>query len=814
MRSFVWLALSVFTTLAIPADAGVILDRSAEAVILENSLVRVELRKDANFQPTVLMDKRNSAASCIDDVGYSGWDVACADWMTSAISDWEVRIRTHRTEEMVWCETTLVKETSGTMPSRLALRTTVRGNSPAVRFDFQATFQPEHVHTLGLRIQMTGYKRAEWKTPWGESTLELVGRKNRFHPLLGFVNGIAFAGKSGEPRGGLLLLHNTAWSNVFPTLREKPTFARYKHPTLTSPARCSITLLPFADSAALAAQMDTFGRPTGVALPGAQSRPVSARPQRHRVPSREDRKRGLIAFPVAPFTTVLPDTQPPQESVGTALRMRACAGEFEPASFAVRALEPLRGVSVKTSNLICGDSMIPAEAIETHVVKVWRQAGPPAVADATLGAGQIVPELLVKNDLVELAGSRPEVRLTGPVETSIAAAHTKQFWLTVRVPQKLTAGRYRGHVTVTVRERAPTLIPFEVEVLPFTLAPSRKKQGIWFKAERRPTQREYVEPEIYRKLLNDVRSHGIQFVTIRGRGMSIAEDALQIHHAAGMGGMAIWSSWFPSSVSEFGPLREALETLAKKNGYDRLYFQASDEPNNDELIVRALDHFTKIKAAGGRTFCNIMPEYALRLGEQLDVPCVGYANFFGSLERPEPVSKTSSQALTRLLRTHDDVWYYWQCRVEDPRINRLLFGFLLMKSPATGAMPYTYSTLEVEQPFDDWSALQQGQVSRAGGGAVYHTRNGTLSTIQWEAAREGIDDARYVSTLESLIDKASLKPQLANQTTQARKVLAAVYGRLPSHLYKTVNEVSPEVLDTMRSQIIAAILKLRGALID
>lgn len=814
MRSLAWLALSIFTALALPADAGVTLNRSADAVVLENSLVRVELRKDVNFQPAVLIDKRNPAASYIDDVGYSAWDVARADWMTSAISDWEVQMRTHRTEELVWCETILIKQTSGTKPSRLALRTTVRANSPAVRFDFQATFQPDHVHTLGLRIQMSGYKRAEWKTPWGESTLELVGRKNRFHPLLGFVNGIAFTRKSGEPRGGLLLLHNTAWSNVFPTLREKPAFARYKHPTLTSPARCSVTLLPFADPATLSANMDKFGRPAGVALPGSHPRPASASPQRHRAPSPEDRKRGLIAFPVTPFTTVLPDTQPPRESAGTALQMRACAGELEPASFAVRALEPLHGVSVTTSNLICGDSMIPAEAIETHVVKVWRQAGPPTVADATLGAGQLVPELLVKNDLVELAGSRPDVRLTGPVETSIAAARTKQFWLTVRVPQRLPAGRYRGHVKVTVRERDPTSIPFEVEVLPFALAPSRKKQGIWFKAERRPTQREYVEPAIYRKLLNDVRAHGIQFVTIRGRGMSIAEDALQIHRAAGMGGMAIWSSWFPSTVSDFGPLREALETVAKNNGYERLYFQAADEPNNDELIVRALDHFTKIKAAGGRTFCNIMPEYAVRLGDQLDVPCVGYANFFGSLERPEPVSKPSSEALTKLLQTHEDVWYYWQCRVEDPRINRLLFGFLLMKSPATGAMPYTYSTLEVEQPFDDWSALQQGQVSRAGGGAVYHTRNGTLSTIQWEAAREGIDDARYVSTLESLIDKASSNPQLANQTTQARQVLAAVYGRLPSHLYKTVNEVSPEVLDTMRAQVIAAILKLRGALVD
>ena len=166
-------------------------------------------------------------------------------------------------------------------------------------------------------------------------------------------------------------------------------------------------------------------------------------------------------------------------------------------------------------------------------------------------------------------------------------------------------------------------------------------------------------------------------------------------------------------------------------------------------------------------------------------------------------------ALASLLKTHDDVWYYWQCRVEDPRINRLLFGFLLMKSPATGAMPYTYGTLEAEDPFNDWSALQRGQLSRAGGGAVYHVRDGSLPTIQWEAAREGVDDARYVSTLEGLIDQARLDPGLSAAVARANKTLKTVYSRLPDHLYDTMATVSPGVLDEMRSEIINEILRLR-----
>lgn len=802
--------LCLITVVALdgPAIAGVTLSRTDDIVVLENAPVRVELRREDNFQPSVLIDKTNPQQSLVDNVGFLAWDVQGGDWTTSATCDWEVTVETHQDERTAWCETTLLRQLPKTKPSRLRLRTTIRADSPAVEFAFHARFQPEHIHSLGLRIQASGYKQAEWTTAWGTSKLELVGRKNRFHALLGFRNGLVLTRRNEESRSGLLLFHNTAWNSAFPTLREKPTFVRYKHATLTSPAQCRITLVPFSGEASLSAGTKKWGRPAGVELLGTRPRATLSRQPANSPLTPAGKERGFVAFPVAPFETVLPDSLPSADSVGGTMRIRACAGEFEPASFAIRAVKPLRDVTLITSDLVFDDNRIPADAIDAHVVNVWMQAGPATMADAALGAGQLVPELLLKDDRVELTGARPEVRLTGPVNTELDPDSTKQFWLTVRVPDKAPAGRYRGDVAVTTRDTAPLKMPLEVEVLPFSLSPSRKKQGIWFKAERRPDQREYVEPDVYLRLLEDVRTHGMQFVTIRGRNMRIAEDVLKIHQSAGMSGMTIWSSWFPSSVSDFGPLRDNLEQATRKHGYERLYFQAADEPNSDEQIARAITYFGKVKAAGGRTFCNIMPEYALRLGDRLDIPCVGYANFFGSLERPEPVPKQASEALATLLKSHNDVWYYWQCRVEDPRINRLLFGFLLMKSPAAGAMPYTYSTLEAEQPFDDWSALQRGQISRSGGGAVYHTRAGSLPTIQWEAAREGVDDARYVTTLEILIREARQDERFAAAADQAEQTLESVYARLPAHLYETMSNVSPHDLQSMRSQVISSILKL------
>ncbi|MED5402050.1 MAG: hypothetical protein VX669_16805, partial [Planctomycetota bacterium] len=104
------------------------------------------------------------------------------------------------------------------------------------------------------------------------------------------------------------------------------------------------------------------------------------------------------------------------------------------------------------------------------------------------------------------------------------------------------------------------------------------------------------------------------------------------------------------------------------------------------------------------------------------------------------------------------------------------------------------------------------QLSRAGGGAVYHVRDGSLPTIQWEAAREGVDDARYVSTLEALVDQARLDPGLSAAVARAGKTLETVYSRLPDHLYDTMATVSPGVLDDLRSEIINEILRLRRSM--
>ena len=68
-----WFALAAVAVLSSPVTAGVVLTRSDKAVVLENELVRVELHRDRNFHPSILVDRRNPKASLVDEIGFIAW---------------------------------------------------------------------------------------------------------------------------------------------------------------------------------------------------------------------------------------------------------------------------------------------------------------------------------------------------------------------------------------------------------------------------------------------------------------------------------------------------------------------------------------------------------------------------------------------------------------------------------------------------------------------------------------------------------------------------------------------------------------------
>jgi hypothetical protein len=84
---------------------------------------------------------------------------------------------------------------------------------------------------------------------------------------------------------------------------------------------------------------------------------------------------------------------------------------------------------------------------------------------------------------------------------------------------------------------------------------------------------------------------------------------------------------------------------------------------------------------------------------------------------------------------------------------------------------------------------------------VYPSANGVIDTVQWEGYREGVDDVRYLATLEKLISE-----KINSSVPEARA--AAVKARDYLNRLKDA-DLGMRDLDAVRLEIIQHILNLQ-----
>lgn len=104
------------------------------------------------------------------------------------------------------------------------------------------------------------------------------------------------------------------------------------------------------------------------------------------------------------------------------------------------------------------------------------------------------------------------------------------------------------------------------------------------------------------------------------------------------------------------------------------------------------------------------------------------------------------------------LWTY-ECALSptDALTCRYNFGYWLWRCGATGAAFWAYCDGSAKDrfmlPLKDWTEYDPSALYRFD--FVWCVPDGPIPSIGWEAAREGIDDFRYLRTLENLIDRAS-----------------------------------------------------------
>lgn len=443
----------------------------------------------------------------------------------------------------------------------------------------------------------------------------------------------------------------------------------------------------------------------------------------------------LVFSPPSLFEPILPTSLPAAASNLTMLPILACADQTQAATFCIYSQKALQNVTVTLPKDLQGIGHTLGRAnVNVHVIKVWNQSGAGPLQDsATAGP---VPELLVKDDRVPLTGLAPAVRLTGAPITDIPADTTKQFWITVSVPRGTVPGHYVGNLSVSGRGLPAFPVRLDLNVLPLRLQNPAKQYGINLRSRLDPAPpllpatdgrafvTDFVSKPILDQQLADINAHGFRFATLYDSPDTLA-DAAAAYKSFGFGEPFLyWGNATPDAV-------EAIRTAANLQPF----YYALDPGHLTDAQARLADFGKK----DWKTSAYI--------ASQADIDAlqgsVGLA--LDSYDSPYAQSLLRSKG-KRTSGTRD--WWYWPAADEDPRANRLNAGYFLWRANLYGAFVPEYQASFGADPYDETSAGAPSSLAAYRPRMLtYPAQDGVIDTLQWEAAREGVNDVRYLTSM-------------------------------------------------------------------
>lgn len=469
-----------------------------------------------------------------------------------------------------------------------------------------------------------------------------------------------------------------------------------------------------------------------------------------------EKERGYLLFQRPLTESVYPNTRPLPHERLEALVAFATPGEFEPVTFALYPVRPLRNLKVRVSPLKSPAGEIPADRIDVRLAAYWNVGYP---SYTTVTTYRRTPELL----------ERVTVH-------SSPAGECQRYWLTIHVPDDAKGGLYRGTVAVWDDGFGRAVeIPLALRVLGFRLQKDpRKHFSVYFYTRNKVLYKGRDEAFIRRAADKDYQAmvdFGLDMLPTLylgcedGKRITLADAGeLERMLAAGLKGPApvtadnaigrIYrdttpggkheSHWRvnpmppPAFYERVTELFRAFEAERKAKGWPAFVCCPIDEVDASckEFGVKV---YAALKAAGIRTYATKDPAGAdaADYAPYLDVWC--------SQPYSVPFDRIVSQ-------TRYEYWCYPNhnaCEIKDRRTmckgGRMTYGFGLWHSGYTTLIPWHWSWPSDPDPFD----YLRGRYS--GCGQRVDDEGEVIPAVYWSCFREGYDDARYIYTLQQAI---------------------------------------------------------------
>jgi hypothetical protein len=477
-----------------------------------------------------------------------------------------------------------------------------------------------------------------------------------------------------------------------------------------------------------------------------------------------------VVFPADYTEQIVPAYIPARTAIGKPLTGFATPGEFEPGTLCVSAQEELGNVAVELSDFVGekGQSRIARENVSVGVVRCWPQR---VSGSGGTGEYRVVPEMI-----------EPPVGRACRVQ----AGQVKQWWLTVHVPHDTPAGRYRMSLTVRPEKAPPTVLEWRLLVLPFSLSrPADKHWGAllggfpWAGALEGPERRgRNVPAEVDRLTRADVADygdHGFDLVLMNyyfdvkenpdgtfTYGLSTLPQDLEYLRPLGSsapmvicfeytcrdleyrfaepGKKHVPGTFSPKARQAIVGLVRHIRDEARRRAWPKIYYYPIDEPGNNKTENRylfaenVLDFVHKVP--GCQTAITVTADCVRRLGDHVDLRIYAYGYY------------SRDQVLQEARQGHP-FWYYenGMFYAHSTLASRGYTGFEFLRSGAEVATAWGFSSINAN-PYNDFDGGHKDW------NVIFSGLDGPVPTIYWELCREGVDDCRYVVTLQRQIRQA------------------------------------------------------------
>ncbi|MHB8898596.1 MAG: hypothetical protein ACYC6Y_07600 [Thermoguttaceae bacterium] len=541
--------------------------------------------------------------------------------------------------------------------------------------------------------------------------------------------------------------------------------------------------------------------------------------------SEEDRRRGYAVFSRHWSEVIYPNTAPRPGELDPDLAIFASQGEYEPVTLTVRPLADLAGASLSAGDLRCGESVIPASRIDVRWVR-YMLVRPNY---SMFFSYHVAPDVL-------------EHRPPGDLKEG----ENQRFWITVHVPEDAAPGVYEGKLKFEAAGRAGAEVPLKLRVLPIRLQKDpRHVYGMYYRDPlSQVSDGNSAEANAYfvRKAeleRQDMVEHGMTTHISEVSGLERDEAgnwtmdgaetdrriALSRKYRLADQPLVVSipvSSWYGRLVDKRGTgshlrlvgdevpqsfydevtrMVEAVQKERQNYHWPEFLYYPIDEPSTSPASVAFMVGVMKAikRVPGVRTYVTADPSHEQfePMWPYVDVWCC--QPFVFGYDRIQQLSREKGI----------EFWCYpnhisGENDHTPIRGARMTWGFGFWKSGFKALIPWIYQS-STGNPWNylDGSAMDFFNRSTPDGEPI--------PVAMWEAYREGIDDGRYLHTLQQLVEKArKAGGPAAELARQAEREIGGLWDDIEvQEKYKYERLWSGEDFDARRWLVASWILRLQ-----